>query len=278
MAENIVRNFLDRNVQLPSPATQGRYRLRIDVAYMHCLRENFANMPPPEEVELNPVPPAHGDTEFEEKLKRILYIKVRKMLSLRHSATGIPDTSPQGGIDWLLLVSKVVRSEHLQEYWELCKDLAEAHTQLLNLAEDGEERGIFDEAEDERFELLDRIRTKSVRQAELCKFHRYPPTALALRETSLVQKMGAYAHTVGLQHEDAWEAFDCKTGVCADAGTESGAPEFPMVEKKSLTSFFSVSDFVADASENAGVTNSSREWDLPEDLKEIWDPPAGRSR
>ena len=45
MAENVVRTFLDRSVQLPSPATQGRYRLRIDVAYMPCLRENFAKMP-----------------------------------------------------------------------------------------------------------------------------------------------------------------------------------------------------------------------------------------
>ena len=194
MAENIVRNFLDRNVQLPSPATQGRYRLRIDVAYMHCLRENFANMPPPEEVELNPVPPAHGDTEFEEKLKRILYIKVRKMLSLRHSATGIPDTSPQGGIDWLLLVSKVVRSEHLQEYWELCKDLAEAHTQLLNLAEDGEERGIFDEADDERFELLDRIRTMTA-SGGIVQVPQIPPNGLgAERDISGPENGGLCAH------------------------------------------------------------------------------------
>jgi hypothetical protein len=185
-----------RYMQLPSPATMSRFRLRLDTAFMMLMKQRHKV---PDHV-------PHSIFTQEKSSDLFAALDVVRIWWI--------DSSPQGGVDWLVMTTLEARTQDLVDIL-LCRREMASLVEAYGL---GNELTMKARA---RYTDLD-----SSLRSKLCQ-HRWPLTALGTGAGSsgLAHKAACWLHAVHLESAGAlslrW-VFASSLSACVDLGTESG--------------------------------------------------------
>ena len=186
------------SANLVSATTLSNNRLRVDSAFM-MLQKRLHK------------PPAHVDPAIISDPERLGEL----FMALDVARQWWLDSSPQGGVDWEVVVSTEIKLAHLRVVLDLRDQLAVLGETELDL--DGERLSVADQNTRKNCEDM---------LGELVTEHRWPLTSLGggKGSTNLPSKTCCWAHSC---HLEAYGALSlrwimaCSTGATVDLGTES---------------------------------------------------------